>query len=61
MDNVIKFKPNIEKLETKRVELLNQRDKMPINCPMKDWFGICNDIRALERKIMEHKDAFSYS
>lgn len=61
MNNVIEFRPNTEKLKAKRIELLNKRDKMPINCPTKDWFAVCNEIRAVEMQIRKYENAFSYS
>lgn len=53
MSNVLNFKKSLEQLEAKRLELLDKRNNMPDNCLMKDWFEVCNDIRAVEMQIRE--------
>ena len=44
-------------LQKKRVKLLEKEQSMPNNCKTKDWLTIQNEIRKINRDIMELQNA----
>ena len=44
-------------LQKKRIKLLEQEQSMGTNCHTKDWLSIRNNIRKLDREILELKNA----
>jgi len=57
MDNTLEFKPKMKLiiLERRRLKLLEKQQKMDDNCSLKEWFEVSNEIRQINKEIMEIK------